>query len=68
MPIAMSRGADERGVEHILAPVKARAQGLTEYGLILTFVAFVAIVGLTMFGQGLGDQLGSLLSSLGTSV
>jgi Flp pilus assembly pilin Flp len=48
--------------------VKARAQGLTEYGLILTFVAFVAIVGLTMFGHGLGDQLASLLSSLGTSV
>jgi Flp pilus assembly pilin Flp len=48
--------------------VKARAQGLTEYGLILTFVAFVAIVGLTMFGHGLGDQLAVLLSSLGTSV
>ena len=46
----------------------ARAQGLTEYGLILTFVAFVAIVGLTMFGNALGDQIGSLLSSLGTSV
>jgi hypothetical protein len=36
--------------------------------LILTLVAFVAIVALTMFGQGLGEQLASLLSSLGTSV
>ena len=68
MPIAMVRGADRRGAGHILAFVKARAQGLTEYGLILTLVAFVAIVALTMFGQGLGDQLASLLSSLGTSV
>jgi Flp pilus assembly pilin Flp len=48
--------------------VKARAQGLTEYGLILTFVAFVAIVGLTMFGEGLGDQIAMQLSNLGTSV
>ena len=48
--------------------MKARAQGLTEYGLILTFVAFVAIVGLTLFGQGLGDQLALLLSDLGASV
>jgi hypothetical protein len=31
-------------------------------------VAFVAIVGLTMFGRGLGDQLGVLLSNLGSSV
>jgi Flp pilus assembly pilin Flp len=48
--------------------VKARAQGLTEYGLILTFVAFVAIVGLTVFGDALGDQIGSLLSGVATSV
>jgi Flp pilus assembly pilin Flp len=60
--------ADRGGLGYILALVKARAQGLTEYGLILTLVAFVAIVALTMFGQGLGEQLASLLSSLGTSV
>jgi Flp pilus assembly pilin Flp len=48
--------------------MRARAQGLTEYGLILTLVAFVAIVGLTMFGGALGDQLTSMLSGLGTSV
>jgi Flp pilus assembly pilin Flp len=64
----MCGGPDWGGVGYILALVKARAQGLTEYGLILTFVAFVAIVGLTFFGNGLGDQLGLLLSNLGTSV
>ena len=47
---------------------RQRAQGLTEYGLILAFTTFVAIVGLTLFGGALGDQLGSLLSNLGTSV
>jgi Flp pilus assembly pilin Flp len=55
------------GLRHTRA-VKARAQGLTEYGLILSFVAFVAIVGLNVFGHGLGDQLASLLSTLGSSV
>jgi Flp pilus assembly pilin Flp len=64
----MSSGACWRGVRVHTRRVKARAQGLTEYGLILTFVAFVAIVALTLFGQGLGDQLASLLSNLGTSV
>jgi Flp pilus assembly pilin Flp len=48
--------------------VKARAQGLVEYGLLLTLLAFVAIVGLTLFGGNLGNQLGSVLSDLGASV
>ena len=48
--------------------MKARAQGLTEYGLILAFVTFVALVGLGVFGYSLGDQLGTLLSDLSTSV
>jgi Flp pilus assembly pilin Flp len=39
-----------------------------EYGLILAFTTFVAIVGLTLFGGALGEQLSSLLSNLGTSV
>jgi Flp pilus assembly pilin Flp len=39
-----------------------------EYGLILTLVAFVAIVGLTLFGQGVGDKVAALMSGLGTSV
>ena len=68
MSTAMLRDFAGHGIVRILAPVKARAQGLTEYGLILTLATFVAIVGLTVFGQGLGDQLGSLLSNLGSSV
>ena len=48
--------------------VKAPAQGLTEYGMLLAFVTFVASVGLGVFGGALGDRLTSLLSSLSTSV
>ena len=49
-------------------PARQPAQGLTEYGLIITLVAFVAIVGLATFGAGLGLDIASLLSSLGSSV
>jgi Flp pilus assembly pilin Flp len=52
----------------VVRSTRQTAQGLTEYGLILTLTTFVAIVGLTFFGGALGTQLGVLLSNLGASV
>jgi Flp pilus assembly pilin Flp len=48
--------------------LKQAAQGLTEYGLLLSLVTFVAVVGLGLFGGQLGNVLGTLLSDLGASV
>jgi Flp pilus assembly pilin Flp len=43
---------------------REEGQGLTEYALILVFIALVAIVALTFLGQ----QLQSTLSNIGNSV
>ena len=44
--------------------MRAQAQGLVEYGLIIALVALLAIAGLLTFGP----TVGLLLSSLSTSV
>ena len=54
--------------QSLVRSTRQAAQGLIEYGLILTLTTFVAIVGLTLFGGALGTQLGVLLSNLGASV
>ena len=43
---------------------REEGQGMVEYGLIIALVAVVAIAGLII----LGPKIGSLFSSLGTSV
>ena len=43
--------------------LRARAQGLVEYGLIIALVALLAIAGLFIFGPAVSD----LLSRLGGS-
>ena len=45
-------------------PEREEGQGMVEYGLIIALVAVVAIAGLII----LGPAVGSLFSSLGTSV
>ena len=45
-------------------PEREEGQGMVEYGLIIALVAVVAIAGLII----LGPKVGSLFSSLGTSV
>jgi pilus assembly protein Flp/PilA len=57
-------------VEQLVADIRTRlqareeGQGMVEYGLIIALVAVVAIAGLII----LGPAVGSLFSSLGTSV
>jgi pilus assembly protein Flp/PilA len=57
-------------VQHVLnamvsyVPEREEGQGMVEYGLIIALVAVVAIAGLII----LGPKVGSLFSSLGTSV
>ena len=57
-------------VEQLVTDIRTRlqareeGQGMVEYGLIIALVAVVAIAGLII----LGPAVGSLFSSLGTSV
>jgi len=57
-------------VQHVLNaiasyfPEREEGQGMVEYGLIIALVAVLAIAGLII----LGPKVGSLFSSLGTSV
>ncbi|NPV27638.1 MAG: Flp family type IVb pilin [Firmicutes bacterium] len=44
--------------------VEERGQGMAEYGLILVFVALVAVVGLT----AMGGQLSSLFDTIKTKL
>jgi len=44
-----------------MVELRARAQGLVEYGLIIALVAVLAIAGLIIFGPAIN----SLLSNLG---
>jgi Flp pilus assembly pilin Flp len=48
----------------MLKPLRARAQGLVEYGLIIALVAVLAIAGLILFGP----VVGTLLSQVSGSV
>ena len=38
-----------------------RAQGMVEYGLILSFASLVAVGGLFAFGDSLGAEVGGML-------
>jgi Flp pilus assembly pilin Flp len=47
---------------------RKRAQGLTEYGLILALVAFVALAALVSFGGTLSGNVGSAFSQVANAL
>ena len=45
-------------------PVHAHAQGLVEYGLIISLVAILAIAGLLLFGPAIDSLLSNVTGSV----
>lgn len=48
--------------DRLLFCQRAQAQGLTEYGLLLSFATLVVVGALVSFGGGLGGELAATLS------